>query len=85
MLDQYLGPTLDSQTMATLDGSRSLSTNNSIVDYMWRIDVPYLSSWNGKWNDYDNIRTVFTQGKSIEYTPGTYFASNVLPFLNNSD
>ena len=44
MLNQYLGPTLDSQTMTTLDGSRSFTGNSSIVEYMWRIDVPYLST-----------------------------------------
>src|SRR5579872_4123687 len=55
--EEILSVAMPPQVTTDLDGSRSLSSAGSIQNYIWRIDVPVSSGWNGSWNDYGHIET----------------------------
>ena len=53
----------------------SQSSPDTILDYIWRIDVPQKGWTLNDWNDLSNITTLYVHGSVIQYRPELLLSS----------
>jgi len=56
-------------TEDVLDLSATPSTNSSISDYIWQVDIPQTTWTQGDWADSANLITTFVTGQSLGLSP----------------